>query len=156
VPAVAITLDDLTIFAADLDSAKGQAMIEDALAMAAQVAPCITEEDFAHPGAAKAVIRSAILRWHEAGTGAVTQVSSGPFSQTVDSRAFRRGLFTPTELDQLRKLCAGANEGAFSLDTVSLTGLGHLDVCALNFGAVYCSCGADLTGLLPLFELNES
>jgi hypothetical protein len=156
VPAVAITLGDLSIFAPDLDPAKGQAMIEDALAMAAQVAPCITESDFEHPGAAKAVIRGAILRWHEAGSGAVTQTTSGPFSQTVDSRAFRRGLFTPTELESLRKLCAGANEGAFSLDTVSLNGLGHLDVCALNFGAVYCSCGAALTGLLPLFELNES
>ncbi len=43
---------------------------------------------------------------------------------------------------------------AFSIDTTPTTTVIHADICALNFGALYCSCGAVLTGLFPLYERN--
>lgn len=150
-PAVTITPDDLAPFASIPDE-KAEAMIADALAMAGLVAPCITDEDFAHPDAAKAVIRGAILRWHEAGTGAVQQQTAGPYGQTLDTRQPRRSMFWPSEIEQLQSMCATDGSGAFSIDTVPSAVIIHADICALNFGAQYCSCGAVLTQSLPLYE----
>lgn len=42
--------------------------------------------------------------------------------------------------------------GAFSVDTATVTTPLHADICSLNFGATYCSCGAILTLALPLYE----
>lgn len=110
---------DLKPFAPDIDDVKAAAMIEDAMALAARVAPCITEETFAYSAAAKAVLRGAILRWHESGTGAVTQQSAGPFAQSLDTRQVRRGMFWPSEIEALQDLCKGTEaSGAFSVDTV--------------------------------------
>jgi hypothetical protein len=47
-----------------------------------------------------------------------------------------------------------ASSGAFAIDTMPTTGLIHADICALNFGATYCSCGAILTGSYPLWEIG--
>jgi hypothetical protein len=153
-PAVAIVPADLEPFAPGIDPVKAQAMIDDALAMAARVAPCILTDAFEHGAAAKAVLRAAILRWNEAGTGAVQQQTTGPFSMSLDTRTPRRSLFWPSELDSLRELCKTSdNEGAFSIDTLTgFTGIVHSELCALNFGAAYCSCGAVLTGNLPLYD----
>jgi hypothetical protein len=42
--------------------------------------------------------------------------------------------------------------GAFSVDVFNLTA-NHAEICALAFGALYCSCGADLTNYeYPLYE----
>ena len=41
--------------------------------------------------------------------------------------------------------------GAFAIDTAPVVGEIHNDTCALYFGATYCSCGAVLTGLFPLY-----
>lgn len=151
-PAVAFTIEDLTPFAC-IEPMKAQAMIDDAMATAALHAPCILEDTFVHAGAAKAIIRSAILRWHDVGSGAFTTEQTGPFSATVDTRVARRGMFTGAELDDLRKLCSSGSSGAFDIDTIS-TGLAfHADVCSLAFGANYCSCGADIAGF-PLWEVE--
>lgn len=116
--AVAITIDDLLPFAPDIDEAKALLMIEDALATAAEVAPCILESDFTKDAAAKAIIRGAILRWNDAGTGAVTQMSAGSFQQTIDNRTTRKSMFWPTEIVDLQKLCGTARSGkAFTVDT---------------------------------------
>lgn len=150
--AVTLTPEDLAPFA-DIDPAKAAAMIEDALALAAVVAPCIMVAEFAHTGAAKAVIRGAVIRWHEAGSGALQSTQTGPFGQTVDTRHPRRGMFWPSEIEQLQDLCKTTSSGAFAVDTVATPGLvQHADTCALRFGAEYCSCGAVITGLLPLYE----
>lgn len=151
--AVSIDLSDLAPFAPDLDPIKGQAMIDDALARAAVVAPCILSDEFDHEAAAKAIIRGAILRWNEAGTGAMQSVQTGPFGATTDTRQARKGMFWPSEIDELKSLCGGAGKGgAFAVDTVGWTGPQHADICSLNFGATYCSCGADLTGGGPLWD----
>lgn len=153
-PAVSLLVSDLAPFAT-IDPVKAQAMIDDALALAARVAPCITEGDFPYAGAAKAILRGAILRWNEAGTGAFQSTQTGPFGASVDTRQVRRGMFWPSEIDQLQDLCASAKTGkAFNVDTVSTTAIVHADICALNFGALYCSCGAVLTLSYPLWEVE--
>lgn len=116
--AVNIVPGDLAPFAA-IDAAKAQAMIDDAMALAARVAPCILSSDFAYPDAAKAIIRGAILRWNEAGTGALQAQQAGPFGQTVDTRQQRRGMFWPSEISDLAKLCTDGTAGgrAFEVDT---------------------------------------
>jgi hypothetical protein len=95
-------------------------MIENALAMAAIVAPCITAGGFAHRAAAKAIFRGAVLRWHEAGSGAAVSQTTLSYGQTIDTRQPRKGMFFPSELDQLLKLCRPAGEdagAAFAIDT---------------------------------------
>lgn len=108
-----LTPADLAPFA-DIDPAKAEAMIADAEAMATLAAPCITDPTFADDptlqGALVAVLRGAILRWHDAGSGAITQQGAGPFQQTVDTRTTRKGMFWPSEIAQLRDLCARFGE----------------------------------------------
>lgn len=116
--AVVLTTDDLIPFAS-IPEEKAEAMIDDALALAARVAPCILSDDFEYDAAAKAILRGAILRWNEAGTGAMQTQSAGPFGVTVDTRQQRRGMFWPTEITALQELCRdGDTTGqAFSIDT---------------------------------------
>ena len=158
-PAVTLTPDDLAPFAT-IDVVKAQAMIDTALARAARVAPCVRDETLSvdNSEAAKGIIRDAVLRWHDSGNGAVTQQTAGPFSQSVDTRAPRRGLFWPSEVDELQAICrdhSGEDKaGAFSVDTIGLA-TQHADWCAINFGANYCDCGAIYAGH-PIFGQPES
>lgn len=147
--AVNLAPEDLAPFA-DIDEAKALVMIEDAVAMAARVAPCIADDDFEHEAAAKAVIRGAILRWNEAGQGALTQQGAGPFQQSIDTRTARRGMFWPSEISDLQSMCRQDREGAFSVDTAPAGRGVHADACSLNLGATYCSCMADIAGF-PLY-----
>ena len=143
---------DLAPFAA-IDEVKAAAMIEDAEATALLIAPCIEDftPDSPKRAAVKAILRAAILRWHDAGTGVVQQVSAGPFQQSIQVQA-RRSLFWPSEIEQLQGLCKhGDDKKAFAIDTVGRGGGGHLPWCNLMFGAGYCSCGADIAGA-PIFE----
>lgn len=150
--AVSLVPDDLTPFA-EISEAKALAMIEDAMALAARVAPCITDDEFEYDGAARAILRGAILRWNDQGTGAVTQAAVDDANFTFASQQQRRGLFWPSEIQQLQDLCKGEDTGAFAVDTVG-TSVNHAEICAVNFGANYCSCGADLTLYqYPLYEL---
>jgi hypothetical protein len=49
-----------------------------------------------------------------------------------------------------------ASGGIYGIDTAWNTGV-HAAICSLNFGALYCSCGADLTNYAyPLFEHENS
>ena len=118
--AVTIGLADLEPFAT-IDADKAYAMIDDALALAERVAPCTTLADFEYAGAAKAIIRRAILRWNDSGSGAITQRGAGPFQETVDNRQPHRSLFWPSEIRELQELCAAVDDGgAFSVDTVPI------------------------------------
>lgn len=116
--AVTLVPADLAPFAT-IDPVKAQAMIDDALALASRVAPCINDADFAYPDAAKAIIRGAVLRWNEAGSGAAQSVQSGPFATTMDTRTQRRGMFWPSEIADLAGLCSDSTAGgkAFEIDT---------------------------------------
>jgi hypothetical protein len=116
VAAVTITPDDLSPFA-DIDPVKVELMIEDAMAMAARVAPCILDPEFEHDAAARAILRGAILRWNDSGTGALTQQGAGPFQVSYDTRQSRRTLFWPSEIAALQALCDDGSTGAFTIDT---------------------------------------
>lgn len=104
-----LTPADLAAFAT-IDEGKAREMIADVEAMAALAAPCITDPEFradeALTGAAKAIIRQAVLRRNEAGTGALSQFGAGSFQGSVDTRSPIRGLLWPSEITQLRELCA--------------------------------------------------
>ena len=113
-----LSVADLEPFAA-IDAVKAEAMIEDAEAMALLAAPCIAADGFAFGTAVKAILRAAILRWNDSGSGAAQTVQSGPFAQTLDTRQDRRGMFWPSELVALQSLCANAQGGVYS---VSLAG----------------------------------
>lgn len=116
--AVTLTPADLTPFVPNLDEAKALAMIEDALALAARIAPCILDEEFEHEAAAKAVIRGAILRWHDGGSGMYMQQQAGPFQLTTDNRQTRKSMFWPSEISELQALCGIGRAGsAFTIDT---------------------------------------
>ena len=113
-----LAVDDLAPFAT-IDAAKADAMIEDAEAMALLAAPCIAADGFAYGSAVKAILRGAVLRWNEAGTGALQAQNAGPFGQTLDTRQERRGMFWPSEIVALQSLCANNQGGVYS---VSLAG----------------------------------
>jgi hypothetical protein len=146
-----INASDLAPFA-DIEAAKAAAMIEDAEAQATLTAPCLSDLAMDDPkrSAVKSILRGAILRWNEAGSGAVQTTVAGPYSQTVQYQA-RRSMFWPTEIEQLQGLCASDEKPkVFAVDTVAAASL-HLPWCSLNFGATYCSCGVDIAGE-PIFE----
>ena len=145
---------DLIPFAPDIDPVKAEAMIEDAEAMAILAAPCLEEGlTAAKMGAVKAILRGAILRWRDAGTGAIQQTQVGPFGQSLDTRQQRKGMFWPSEIEQLQSLCATSDPSkAYAVDTVGGCSA-HLPWCSLMFGALYCSCGVDIAGV-PIFELD--
>lgn len=151
-----ITVDDLRPFM-DIDYEQAQAMVEDAVAMATAVAPCLADEAFEHRGAAKAIVRRAILRWNAAGvSGTVTQQSAGPFSETV-SGGSSKGLFWPSEIADLQALCrkAGtAGGGAFTIKPAAAQGAGvHSEMCDLAFFGTHCTCGSNLNrGEGPIFN----
>ena len=98
------------------------------------------------------VLLGAVRRWAEAGAGAWQQQSAGPFGMTVDTRQRTGYNLWPSEIEALQDICATDTPGgAYSVDTAPpQTGL-HADWCSLAFGALYCSCGADIAGV-PIFE----
>jgi hypothetical protein len=154
---VTITPDDLEPFAPGISEDKAEAMIEDALALAYMVAPCLAEEDLdpATEAAAKAILRGAILRWNESGQGGVSQLTALGFGQTFDNRVDRKAMYQPAEIEALQKLCAdpaGDYGKAWSYDTLSAGSI-HDQACSLNFGATYCSCGADIAGY-PIYGVG--
>ena len=113
-----LNASDLDPFAT-IDAAKADAMIEDAEAMALLAAPCIAAEGFAYGLAVKAILRAAVLRWNDFGSGAAQTVQSGPFAQTLDTRQERRGMVWPSEIVSLQSLCADSQGGVY---TTSLAG----------------------------------
>lgn len=124
-PAVTLYPADLDPFAV-IDPVKADAMITDALALAAVHAPGIMSPDFQFADAARAILRRVVLRWNESGTGAyqTSQQQAGPFGQsfTLDTRKNQRDAFWPSEIEQLQALCQGPeSSGAFSLDTAPTT-----------------------------------
>ena len=149
-----LTPADLKPFASIPDE-KALQMIADATATAMLEAPRLVDEsDLSdlQKSQVKAVLRGAVLRWHEAGSGVVTQKTLGAAAQTID-QAKRRSMFWESEIEQLQRIVAEDEQGgAFAIDTVPTTGSVHADICALRFGATYCSCGAILTGAGPLYE----
>lgn len=145
-----LTTEDLAPFA-DIEPVKARAMIEGVEAFALTAVPALAQVTDQHVKVAiRTVLMGAVLRWHEAGTGLLTQRSqtAGVFSQseTHDTRQTRRAILWPSEIQQLRGFVeAKGSRQAGSFDTAPGTRYGgHQDWCNLVFGAGYCSCGANL------------
>ncbi len=83
-----------------------------------------------------------------------TQVSVSIDDGSV-SRTFRSGNGRVTILDEWWALLGltSPTAGAFSVDTTGADSI-HQPWCNLAFGALYCSCGADIAGF-PLYEYGE-
>ncbi|MFI5833209.1 hypothetical protein ACIA5A_05980 [Micromonospora sp. NPDC051300] len=131
------------------------AMVAGANAKASRVAPCLTSTD-PPPTAdqvaeAKLILLGAVKRWTEAGAGAFQQQTAGPFSVTTDTRQRSGFNLWPSEIEALQGLCRAGTTSAFTVDTAPAGGSAHSLVCSLNFGALHCSCGANLTGSWPLW-----
>lgn len=157
--------EDLAPFAT-IASAKAVEMIADAEAQAILTAPCLATLPDAPAGetpadkavreakvaAVKGILRAAVLRWNEAGTGATQTQIAGPFSQTTQFQA-RRSMFWPVEITDLQKVCtSGEKARAFAVDTVG-GGTAHVALCSLLMGGTYCSCGVDIAGE-PIYEVD--
>lgn len=136
-------------------------MVAGANASASRVAPCLASDDPA-PTAdqlaeAKLILLGAVKRWAEAGSGAVSQQTAGPFGMMIDTRQKSSGFrLWPTEITDLQAICVdpAGKKAAFAVDTASSTITDHADICAVNFGALYCSCAADIAGS-ALYEYSE-
>lgn len=110
-----LTVADLQVFSPDINAEKAQGMIDDATALAGVLAPCINAPGFANVAAVKALLRGAILRWDESGSGALQSQTAGPFGQVLDTRQQRRGMFWPSEIEQLQGLCSSGGSYSLSL-----------------------------------------
>lgn len=147
-----ITPDDLPD---DIVSNAMAAMwIEGANARASRVAPCLASTDPAPTSdqiaEARLILVGAIIRWSQAGSGALESQSAGVFGMTVDTR--QRGGYNlwPSEITQLQDICkSGGESKAFAVDTVAC-GSYHSVICSIYFGGA-CSCGADIA-TVPLYE----
>jgi translation initiation factor IF-1 len=70
------------------------------------------------------------------------------------SRAYKSGKGRVTILDEWWLLLGLTDpSGAYTIDMLGEASI-HLPWCSLAFGALYCSCGADIAGF-PIFEGGE-
>lgn len=125
-----ITVDDLPNAARSAELV--DLMVAAANAAAARVASCLVATDPA-PSAdqlaeAKLVLIGAVTRWTEAGAGAFTTQTAGPFSVSTDTRQRTGYRLWPSEITELQEICKGETDpqGAFSIDTappLSITGV---------------------------------
>lgn len=103
------------------------------------------------------VVRQAVvahIKKPDDATQVTVSVDDGSSSRTYQSGKGRVAILD--EWWMLLGLVAG-NGGAFSIDTTNAADR-HLPWCARNLGAVYCSCGADITGIGggPIFEGGDT
>lgn len=131
-----------------------QMWVDGANARAARVAPCLAlsnpDPTIEQVAEARLVLVGAIMRWSQAGPGAVQTRAAGPFSETLDTRQRTGYNLWPSEIKQLQDICKSGTQGAaFAVDTVQ-SGALHSPVCSVYFGGT-CSCGAVLAGV-PIYE----
>lgn len=101
------------------------------------------------------VVREAVVN-HVRRPDDATQVTIS-IQDASTSRAYSSGKGRVVILDEWWVLLGltSPSGGAFAIDTYGGTGV-HAAMCSLNFGALYCSCGADLTNYAyPLFGYQD-
>jgi len=92
-----------------------------------------------------------VKRWAEAGSGAFQTQTAGIFGITADTRQRTGFNLWPSEITALQDICSSGvvPGGAFNLD-MSPSATIHAPWCDLYFGALSCSCGADIAGV-PIY-----
>jgi len=143
-----ITSDDLPVAVAS--NAMATVWVEGANARASRVAPCLAATDPAPSedmlSEAKLILIGAVIRWSEAGAGALQTQTAGVFGVTLDTRQRMGFNLWPSEITQLQDICKNGTESkAFSIDTVGCGSL-HSPICSIYFGGE-CSCGASIAGV---------
>jgi hypothetical protein len=128
--------------------------VDGANARASRVAPCLDSTDPAPTAAqlaeAKLILIGAVIRWSQAGAGALQSQTAGPFAATLDTRNRAGFNLWPSEINQLQDICKGGKASAFAIDTVA-SGNSHSPVCSIYFAGSACSCGASIAGR-PIYE----
>lgn len=140
------------------------AMVAGANAKASRVAPCLvtavdadpqTDEQKAMLDEARLVLVGAVQRWAQAGSGAFTQQTAGPFNVSTDTRQRTGFNLWPSEITDLQSLCSdgSTDREAFSVDTAPTRAWqDHAQICSIFFGDP-CSCGANIAGF-ALYEVD--
>ncbi|MDL9938763.1 hypothetical protein QSJ18_18610 [Gordonia sp. ABSL1-1] len=107
-PTPPIQFSDLSPFDDDLTEDQATPMIRSAWARAISVAPCLGT---GYPSLTpvqqeiiRDVLRGAVLRWAERGSGAVSQRTAGDYAETLKGSS--GGLFQPQEIRDLTDICA--------------------------------------------------
>ncbi|WP_298442830.1 hypothetical protein [Gordonia sp. (in: high G+C Gram-positive bacteria)] len=101
-------------------------------ARALRVAPCLTADPTDDQLAeAKLVLIGAIMRWSQAGAGALQSQGAGPYTSTFDTRQRTGHNLWPSEITQLQDICKVSGPCAFAVDTVpvSTACVAHPFVC---------------------------
>lgn len=83
-------------------------MVDGANAIAVRVAPCLVSEDVTTDqlDEARLILLSMIQRWTDAGSGAFTQQTTGPFGVVMDTRQKSSGYRAyPSEVTDLQSIC---------------------------------------------------
>jgi hypothetical protein len=124
-------------------------------AQASRVAPCLTADDPPPTedqlAEAQLVLIGAVIRWSQAGSGALQAETIGPLARTVDTRQRVGFRLWPSDITQLQDICKDGSESkAFAIDTVPCVGF-HSPICSIYFGGGACSCGASIAGQ-PIYE----
>lgn len=119
--------DEVRPLVPNVSDERGQILVEDVLARAVGLVPALGDKlTDTQIAVAKAVIRKAVARWADSGSGGMTTKSqtAGPFqtSETYEARG-DRPLFYDSEIDELRNLFRVEGEDikkgkAYSLDPV--------------------------------------
>lgn len=131
-------------------------MVAGANARASRVAPCLADEttppNEGQLAEAKLVLIGAVKRWTEAGAGALQSQQVGPYGMTVDTRQRTGFNLWPSEIEALQDICSAGTDTSTKAFSIAPAGYGtqHSDWCAINLGATYCDCGADIAGF-PIF-----
>jgi len=99
------------------------------------------------------VIREAVVA-HVKRPDDATQVTVSIAEEGSASRTYRSGKGRVTIVDEWWTLLGLTQpSGAFAVDMLGVDTI-HQPWCSLAFGALYCSCGADLAGY-PIYEDGE-
>jgi len=149
-----LTWEDLKVFEPDIPEELANAMVATVWSRAQKLAPCLTAvdpdpnplDDAVDLETVKDILRSAVLRWNDSGSGAVTSRTAGDYSENFASSG--GGLFRPGEIADLRTLCGGrAGQKASTISTTPSydTFTQHAAWCSAAFGGSWCDCGADLS-----------
>lgn len=161
-PDAPLTWVEVKVFSEDISEELTNAMIATVWSRAQTLAPCLKVEapdpnpldDPTNVEVVKSVLRAAVLRWDETGSGGVTSRRANEYQESLSE--YSGGLFRPDEIATLRALCTDYRSQ--KANTILTAPIGSLYVqhalwCSITFGGNFCDCGAELTASgLPLWS----